>query len=202
MRLELRVRGAQLKSVPALLRRHILGCPWIDLRVRRMLALSLVLSKGRTTWVAWPTLCVRDYNKVQVDYNNVWRGVLRANICAGPPEQILARVDALDATLARRVDRLQYLRRLVLRAPEVASILCNLGVPLPLPIIAPLPSDAGPPCLPASTIQFSGNVAFFGSVCRFGPSVPTSLYRMRRLVVADRVGQLLLDCNLRCADCL
>ena len=33
-------------------------------------------------------------------------------------EQILARVDALDATLARRVDRLQYLRRLLLHAPE------------------------------------------------------------------------------------
>ena len=85
LRHELRVRGAQLKSVAASLRRHILGCPWIDLRVRRMLALSLVLSKGRTTWVAWPPLGVRAYKKVQVDYNNVWRGVLRANICAGSP---------------------------------------------------------------------------------------------------------------------
>ena len=77
--------GAQLKYVVAPLRRHILGCPWIDLRVRRMLALSLVLSKGRTTRVAWPTLVVRDYKKVQADFNNVWRGVLRANICAGSP---------------------------------------------------------------------------------------------------------------------
>ena len=42
----------------------------------------------------------------------------------------------------------------------------------------------------------------FGSLCQFGLSVPTSLYRMRRLVVADRVGQLLLDCKLWCADCL
>ena len=118
LRHEVCVRGVQSKYVVAPLRRHILGCPWIDLRVRRMLALSLVLSKGRTTWVAWPPLGVRDYKKVQADYYIVWRGVLGANICAGPPEQILARVDALDATLARRVDWLQYLRRLLVRAPE------------------------------------------------------------------------------------
>ena len=46
----------------------------------------------------------------------------RANMFAGSPhlsdEHILARVDALDATLARRVDRLQYLRRLLLHAFE------------------------------------------------------------------------------------
>ena len=46
-------------------------------------------------------------------------------------------------------------------AALAASIVRNLGVPLPLPIIAPLPSDAGPPCLPASTIQLLGNVAPF-----------------------------------------
>ena len=64
-----------------------------------MIALTLVLSKGRTTWVAWPTLGVRDYEKVQVDYNKVWRGVLRAHMIAGSPhlsdEQILARLDLL-----------------------------------------------------------------------------------------------------------
>ena len=58
-----------------------------------MLALFLVLSKGRTTWVAWPPLGARPYKKVQADYTNVWRGVLRANIVAGSPhlsdEQIL-----------------------------------------------------------------------------------------------------------------
>ena len=122
LRHELRLRGAQLKYAAVPLRRNILCCPWTDLRVCRMLALSFVLSKGRTTWVAWPPLGVRDYKKVQVDYNNVWRGVLRANMFAGSPrladEQILARVDALDATLARRVDWLQYLRRLLLHAPE------------------------------------------------------------------------------------
>ena len=45
---------------------------------------------------------------------------------AGSPrladEQILARVDALDATLARRVDWLQYLRRLLVRAPEALLV--------------------------------------------------------------------------------
>ena len=91
-----------------------------------MLALSLVLSKGRTTRVAWPTLGVRDYKKVQADFNNVWRGVLRANICAGSPhlsvQQGLARVDALGATLARRVDRLQYFRLLLLHAPEALLV--------------------------------------------------------------------------------
>ena len=89
-----------------------------------MLALFLVLSKGRTTWVAWPPLGVRAYKKVQADYNNVWRGVLRANIFAGTPQFLMSKsfVDALDATLARRVDRLQYLRRLLLHAPEALIV--------------------------------------------------------------------------------
>ena len=40
-------------------------------------------------------------------------------ICLLAPRTFLiARVGAFDATLARRVDRLQYLRRLLLRAPE------------------------------------------------------------------------------------
>ena len=38
------------------------------------------------------------------------------------PRSFLARVDALDATLARRVDWLQYLRRLLLRAPEALLV--------------------------------------------------------------------------------
>ena len=57
-------------------------------------------------------------------------------------------------------------------AALAASILCDQGLPLPLPIIAPLPSDAGPPCLPASTIQLLGNLAPFWqplSVRPFGP---------------------------------
>ena len=45
---------------------------------------------------------------------------------AGSPrladEQILARVDALDATLARRVDWLQYLRRLLVHAFEALFV--------------------------------------------------------------------------------
>ena len=50
-----------------------------------MLALSLVLRKGRTTWVAWLPLGFRAYKKVEADYNNVWRGILRANMFAGVP---------------------------------------------------------------------------------------------------------------------
>ena len=77
-------------------------------------------------------------------------------------------------------------------AALVASILCYLGVPLPLPIAAPLPSDAGPPCLPASTIQLLGNVAPFCqplSVWPIGPdfAVPdekTCRRRPRWTVVA------------------
>ena len=120
------MRGAQLKFAAAPMRRRILGCPWIDLRVRRMLALSLVLSKGRTTWVAWPPLGVRDYKRFQADYDNVRRGAFHANMFAGSPhlsdEQILARVDAPDATLARRVDWLQYLRRLLVHAFEALFV--------------------------------------------------------------------------------
>ena len=41
LRHELLVRGAQTTYVAAALRRHILGCPWIDLRVCRMLALCI-----------------------------------------------------------------------------------------------------------------------------------------------------------------
>ena len=43
LRHELLVRGAQKTYVAAPVRRHILGCPWIDLRVCRMLALCIEL---------------------------------------------------------------------------------------------------------------------------------------------------------------